>query len=52
MNRRGMVDAVVSGGGVVGAACALALARRGLEVALVEGAAPAPWRAEAPDLRV
>jgi 2-octaprenyl-3-methyl-6-methoxy-1,4-benzoquinol hydroxylase len=52
MNRRGMVDAVVSGGGVVGAACAVALARRGLEVALVEGAAPAPWRAEAPDLRV
>jgi 2-octaprenyl-3-methyl-6-methoxy-1,4-benzoquinol hydroxylase len=52
MSRRGMVDAIVSGGGVVGAACALALARRGLEVALVEGAAPTPWRAEAPDLRV
>ena len=52
MSRRGLVDAVVSGGGVVGAACALALARRGLEVALVEGAAPAPWRADAPDLRV
>lgn len=52
MNRRGLLDAVVSGGGVVGAACALALARRGLDVALVEGAAPAPWRAEAPDLRV
>ena len=52
MNRRGSLDAVVSGGGVVGAACALALAQRGLEVALVEGAAPAPWRAEAPDLRV
>ena len=52
MSRRGVVDAIVSGGGVVGAACALALARRGLEVALVEGAAPAPWRADAPDLRV
>jgi 2-octaprenyl-3-methyl-6-methoxy-1,4-benzoquinol hydroxylase len=52
MSRRGMVDAIVSGGGVVGAAGALALARRGLEVALVEGAAPTPWRAEAPDLRV
>jgi 2-octaprenyl-3-methyl-6-methoxy-1,4-benzoquinol hydroxylase len=52
MNRRGVLDAIVSGGGVVGAACALALARRGLDVALVEGAAPAPWRAEAPDLRV
>ena len=52
MNRRATLDAVVSGGGVVGAACALALARRGLEVALVEGAAPSPWRADAPDLRV
>jgi 2-octaprenyl-3-methyl-6-methoxy-1,4-benzoquinol hydroxylase len=52
MSRRGLLDAVVSGGGVVGAACALALARRGLDVALVEGAAPAPWRADAPDLRV
>ena len=52
MSRRGMLDAIVSGGGVVGAACALALARRGLDVALVEGAAPAPWRADAPDLRV
>jgi 2-octaprenyl-3-methyl-6-methoxy-1,4-benzoquinol hydroxylase len=52
MSRRGALDVVVSGGGVVGAACALALARRGLEVALVEGAAPAPWREDAPDLRV
>lgn len=52
MNRRGGIDAVVAGGGVVGAACALALARAGLEVALVEGAAPASWRPEAPDLRV
>ncbi len=52
VNRRAILDAVVSGGGVVGAACALALARRGLDVALVEGAAPVAWRAEAPDLRV
>jgi 2-octaprenyl-3-methyl-6-methoxy-1,4-benzoquinol hydroxylase len=52
MSRRGALDAVVSGGGVVGAACALALAGRGLDVALVEGAPPAPWRADAPDLRV
>jgi ubiquinone biosynthesis UbiH/UbiF/VisC/COQ6 family hydroxylase len=52
MSRRAAIDAVVSGGGVVGAACALALARCGLDVALVEGAMPAPWRADAPDLRV
>jgi 2-octaprenyl-3-methyl-6-methoxy-1,4-benzoquinol hydroxylase len=52
MNRRAGIDAVVTGGGVVGAACALALARSGLEVALVEGAVPAPWRREHPDLRV
>lgn len=52
MSRRAGIDAVIAGGGVVGAACALALARSGLEVALVEGAAPAPWRREHPDLRV
>jgi ubiquinone biosynthesis UbiH/UbiF/VisC/COQ6 family hydroxylase len=52
MNRRTALDVAVVGGGVVGAACALALARSGLEVALVEGAAPAPWRADQPDLRV
>lgn len=52
MNRRAGLDAVVAGGGVVGAACALALARSGLEVALVEGSTPAPWRREQPDLRV
>ena len=49
---RARLDAVVAGGGVVGAACALALARAGLEVALVEPR-PAPrWLAERPDLRV
>lgn len=53
MSRRaGIIDAVVTGGGVVGAACALALARSGLDVALVEGAAPAGWHREHPDLRV
>ncbi|MDQ2702932.1 MAG: UbiH/UbiF family hydroxylase [Pseudomonadota bacterium] len=52
MSRRQGVDAIVVGGGVVGAACALALARNGLEVALVEAAAPKPWRREQPDLRV
>lgn len=52
MNRRGLHDVVVAGGGVVGAACALALARLDLSVALVEAREPAPWHAHAPDLRV
>lgn len=45
-------DAVVVGGGVVGAACALALARQELRVELVEAAPPRPWSVQAPDLRV
>ncbi|MTI75395.1 MAG: UbiH/UbiF family hydroxylase [Stenotrophomonas sp.] len=52
MSRRGGLDAVVVGAGVVGSTCALALAREGLQVALVEGRAPAPWSAQRPDLRV
>jgi 2-octaprenyl-3-methyl-6-methoxy-1,4-benzoquinol hydroxylase len=52
MNRRGRLEAVVVGGGVVGAATALTLAREGLQVALVEARAPDPWRREARDLRV
>lgn len=52
MARRGAIDAVVAGGGVVGAACALALAERGLETALVEPRRPSPWSAAEPDLRV
>ena len=52
MNRRARTDVVVVGGGVVGAACALALAKLGLEVALVEGREPLRWSADAPDLRV
>lgn len=52
MSRRGRSDVVVVGGGVVGATCALALAKLGLEVALVEGREPMPWSADAPDLRV
>lgn len=52
MSRRGMLDAVVVGAGVVGTAAALALARRGLQVALVESREPTPWRSDAPDLRV
>ncbi|WP_287598014.1 FAD-dependent oxidoreductase [Thermomonas sp.] len=52
MNRRGMLDAVVVGGGVVGAASALMLAREGLQVALVEARAPTPWQRAVRDLRV
>ena len=52
MSRRGQWDAVIVGGGVVGAACALALAQEGLQVALVEGREPPPWSALKPDLRV
>src|SRR6478672_7570746 len=50
--RRGLRDVVVVGGGVVGAAAALALARLGLDVALVEAVEPAPWQPGRPDLRV
>jgi 2-octaprenyl-3-methyl-6-methoxy-1,4-benzoquinol hydroxylase/2-octaprenylphenol hydroxylase len=52
--RRGpALDAAVVGGGMVGAAAALALARAGFAVALLEARAPAPWRAEDEvDLRV
>ncbi len=52
MSRRGQWDAVVVGGGVVGAACALALANEGLQVALVEGREPSAWSPQRPDLRV
>jgi 2-octaprenyl-3-methyl-6-methoxy-1,4-benzoquinol hydroxylase len=45
-------DVVVVGGGVVGACAALALARDGRTVAIVEAHAPEPWRQDAPDLRV
>lgn len=50
--RRGSLDVVVAGGGVVGAACALALARAGLDVAMVEGVQPSRWQSDRPDLRV
>lgn len=51
--RRPALDIAVAGGGMVGAACALALARRGFAVALVEAHEPAPWVADEPeDLRV
>lgn len=52
MNRRGRIDAVVVGGGVVGAACALGMADAGLDVALVEAAEPPAWSPAHPDLRV
>lgn len=45
-------DAVVVGGGVVGAACALALARQDLRVELVEASVPRAWSRQTPDLRV
>ncbi len=52
MSRRNRLDAVVVGGGVVGAACALALSELDLGVALVEAQAPPSWSADRPDLRV
>ncbi|HDS0921664.1 TPA: UbiH/UbiF family hydroxylase [Stenotrophomonas maltophilia] len=51
MSRRAR-DVIVVGGGVVGAACALALAEAGLEVTLVEGREPPTWQPQQPDLRV
>ncbi|MFT4256408.1 MAG: UbiH/UbiF family hydroxylase [Pseudoxanthomonas sp.] len=50
--RRGQLDAIVVGAGVVGAACALALAEQGLQVAIVEGREPPRWSPRQPDLRV
>jgi 2-octaprenyl-3-methyl-6-methoxy-1,4-benzoquinol hydroxylase len=52
MSRRDMLDVAVVGAGVVGAAAALALARDGWQVALVEAREPPRWRADQPDLRV
>lgn len=51
-SRRGVLDAVIAGGGVVGAAAALMLAREGLSVALIEPRHPAAWTAASRDLRV
>lgn len=52
MNRGRELDVVVVGGGVVGAACALALAGQGLQTMLVEPSPPVPWSRDKPDLRV
>ncbi len=52
MSRRGRADAIIVGGGVVGAACALALSQLGLEVVLVEARQPDSWSPVTPDLRV
>ncbi len=52
MSRRDPHDVVVVGGGVVGAACALALAQEGLDTCLVEARRPPAWSREKPDLRV
>ncbi|KFN49300.1 FAD-dependent oxidoreductase [Arenimonas composti] len=52
MSRRRPLDLVVIGAGVVGTTAALAAARDGLEVALVEAHPPKPWSASDPDLRV
>lgn len=43
MSRRGELDAIVVGAGPIGTALALALARDGFEVALVEAREPKPW---------
>ncbi|PSU69395.1 2-octaprenyl-3-methyl-6-methoxy-1,4-benzoquinol hydroxylase [Photobacterium phosphoreum] len=46
-------DVIVAGGGMVGAAAAIGLAQQGLDVAVIEGYAPAPFATEqAMDLRV
>ncbi len=50
--RRGALDVVVAGGGVVGAATALMMAREGLSVALVEPRHPPAWTPATRDLRV
>ena len=51
MSRR-RIDVAIVGGGVVGSACALALAQLDLQVALVEANEPARWSAAQRDLRV
>jgi 3-demethoxyubiquinol 3-hydroxylase len=52
VSRRMRLDAVIVGGGVVGSACALALAQRGLDVTLLESHEPPRWSPAKRDLRV
>lgn len=52
MSRRDLCDLLVVGAGVVGSATALAAARDGLRVALVEAQVPPDWSADDADLRV
>jgi ubiquinone biosynthesis UbiH/UbiF/VisC/COQ6 family hydroxylase len=53
INRRGVHDVAVVGAGMVGAALALALAREGFDVALIESRAPSSWNSnDEIDLRV
>lgn len=53
MSRSGDLDAIIVGAGAIGSALALALARDGFGVALVEARPSMPWRAEDDvDLRV
>jgi 2-octaprenyl-3-methyl-6-methoxy-1,4-benzoquinol hydroxylase len=52
MSTREVFDVAVVGGGVVGGAAALALARDGWSVALVEPRLPPRWGADDADLRV
>lgn len=51
--KREPVDIVIAGGGMIGSACALALARKGFSVALVDRQAPQALHSDdAPELRV
>ena len=52
LNAGRRVDAAIVGGGVVGAACALALSQQGLQVTLIEDAEPPAWLSSDADPRV
>ncbi|MGB0135415.1 UbiH/UbiF/VisC/COQ6 family ubiquinone biosynthesis hydroxylase [Dokdonella sp.] len=46
MSRRGELDVIVVGAGVVGAAAALAMVQEGFDVALIEARPPPEWNAQ------